>query len=86
MSHRIKQVQVLQEEQKGYPTKTQRLRRFPRGNNDLVNQMEKFGREEKQGEGRIPSRRKSLCAEPEAERARKNGLERRVRTGLTGDR
>ena len=31
MSHRIKQAQVLLEKQKCHPTKTQRLRRHPRG-------------------------------------------------------
>lgn len=38
--------------------------------------MQKFGgREEKQGEGHIPSRRKSVCTELDTQRVRKNRLE-----------
>lgn len=47
--------------------------------------MEKFGgREKKQGEGHIPSRRKSVCTELDTQRVRKNRLEWTVRTGRQG--
>lgn len=47
-----------------------------------MSQVEKFGgREKKQGEWHIPSRRKSVCTELETQRGRKNRLEWTVRTG-----